>query len=160
MRAFKVPIPDFLIIDNELTRHPSPDLLDTIYACQQRQEWYRNFMKSMREKSLPFVGSVHLKNGIEETATKIRNNIGFDLEKRKQLKTWDEAFHHFIKQLDNVWILVMCSSVVLNNNNRTLNPEEFRGFAIADDLASLIFINGRDTKAAQMFTLAHELAHI
>ena len=93
-------------------------------------------------------------------ADTIRHTLGFDVEARRQMPTWTDALRHFIDQADKLGILVMCSGVVLNNNRRHLDPEEFRGFAMADNLAPLVFINGADTKAAQMFTLAHELAHI
>ena len=156
----RVPIPDFRTVGNVYLGHPSPDLLDTIYVCQQRQEWYRDFTRSVGEEPCSFVGSARVGNNVETTAARMRHALGFDLEERRRMPTWRDALVRFIEQADALGVLVMCSGVVLNNNRRHLDPEEFRGFAMADDLAPLVFINGADTKAAQMFTLAHELAHI
>lgn len=155
-----VPIPDFRTVANQALGRPSPDLLDTIYICQQRQEWYREFARSMREEPLAFVGSVTTKNDVDATAAQMREMLGFSVEERRRIPTWTDALRRFIEQADRLGVLVMCSGVVLNNNRRRLNPDEFRGFAMADAVAPLVFINGADTKAAQMFTLAHELAHI
>jgi Zn-dependent peptidase ImmA (M78 family) len=155
-----IPIPDLRTVSNVHIGRPSPDLLDTIYICQQRQEWYRDFARSTGEPPLGFAGSARLQDDVVNTAALMRRALGFDLEERRNLPTWTEALRLFIDQADAYGILVMSSGVVLNNNRRQLNPQEFRGFAIADDLAPLVFINGKDTKAAQMFTLAHELAHI
>lgn len=156
----RIPIPDLRTIGNLRIDHPSPDLLDTIYLCQRRQAWYREFARSVGEEPRRFVGSVRLDSPIEPTAEEMRRALGFDLDARRECPTWTEALRNFIEQADALGALVMVSGVVLNNNRRKLDPDEFRGFALADDLAPLVFLNGADTKAAQMFTLAHELAHL
>lgn len=156
----RVPIPDLRTMGNQRIEHPSPDLLETIYLCQQRQEWYRDYVRSQREDELPFVGSVGLNGRVEDVAAAIRTRLRFDIEERRQIPTWTEALRRFIEQADAAGVLVMVNGVVGNNNYRKLDPDEFRGFALSDGLAPLVFINGADTKAAQMFTLAHELAHI
>jgi Zn-dependent peptidase ImmA (M78 family) len=156
----RVPIPDFRTAGNEHLEQPSPDLLETIYICQQRQEWYRDFARTNGEEPLPFVGSMQLTSDVERAAASLRSALALDLEERRQLSTWTDALRRFIEQADALGVLVMVSGVVGSNNRRKLDPGEFRGFALADALAPLVFINGADTKAAQMFTLAHELAHI
>jgi len=155
-----VPIPDLRTVGNQYIGHPSPDLLDTMYICQQRQEWYRDFARSMGGKPLQFVGSANLESDTAEIAQNIRQALGFSLDERRKMPTWTEALRRFIQQADSFGIMVMVSGIVGSNTHRSLDPQEFRGFALADPLAPLVFINGKDTKAAQMFTLAHELAHI
>ena len=154
------PIPDFRTSGSSLPKRPSLNLLHTVYMCQQRQAWYRDFARAEGMNKLPFVGSVELTTDIESVAADIRNTLNFDLEERQMLQTWSDALRRFVKITDELGVLVMVSGVVGNSTHRRLNPDEFRGFALADDIAPLIFINGQDYKSAQMFTLAHELAHI
>ena len=156
----KIPIPDFRTVENREIPQPSPDLLDTIYLCQQRQNWYRDFARSVGQRPLKCVRSVQVNNSVEKIADKMRQILGFDLDTRRQLPTWEKALLLFIEQTERTGVMVMVSSIVGANNKRKLDVEEFRGFALSDDFAPLVFINGSDSKSAQMFTLAHELAHI
>lgn len=155
-----LPIPDFRTHDGRGVRRASPDLLDMLYACQERQGWYRDFALTVRMPEAAFVGSASLDDRPQDVAARMAEVLGFDLAARAACRTWEEALRLFIAQADAAGVLVMVSGVVLSNNRRTLDPEEFRGFALADRRAPLVFINGADTKAGQMFTLAHELAHL
>ncbi len=156
----KLPIPDFRTMPATQSRRPSPDLLETIYLCQQRQEWYREYALTLGEAPLSFVGSATLQDDVVTVAATMRKQVGFDIKARSRMRTWEEARRRFVESVEGVGVLVMVSGIVKGNTHRKLDPEEFRGFALVDDLAPLIFINAADTKAAQMFTLAHELAHI
>ena len=155
-----LPIPDLRTVGSLPVRAPSPNLLSTIYLCQQRQEWYREFVRAEGDAPLQFIGSETTASRIERVAARIRNSLDLDLAAQAALPTWTEALRCLIDSADSLGVLVMVNGVVGNNTHRKLDPEEFRGFALADDLAPLVFINGADTKAAQMFTLAHELAHL
>jgi Zn-dependent peptidase ImmA (M78 family) len=155
-----LPIADLRTIDSERLGQVSPDLRDTLYLCQQRQTWYRDWARVNGEPRRDFVGSARLSDSPADVAGQMRAALAFDLEARRRSSTWEDALRLFVAQADRLGVLVMISGVVGSNNHRKLDPTEFRGFALVDDLAPLVFINGADTKSAQMFTLAHELAHL
>ncbi|MBL8622242.1 MAG: ImmA/IrrE family metallo-endopeptidase [Myxococcales bacterium] len=154
----RIPIPDFRTVAGRPVRRPSPDLLETIFICEQRQEWYREHARAHGEVRHPFVGSARVGADVVATAATMRATLGRADQPTEP--TWEAALRALIGQADAAGVLVMCSGVVLNNNKRTLDPDEFRGFALVDELAPLVFVNGADSKSAQMFTVAHELAHI
>jgi len=156
----KIPVPDLRTMGGELLESPSPDMLDVLYLCQRRQAWYHDYIRSLGEAPCEFVGSMGVRDAVVRSAETIRSELGFDLEARRACPTWTEALRQFIQQAEEAGILVMVSGVVGSNNYRKLDPGEFRGFALADEFAPLVFINGADTKAAQMFTLTHEIAHV
>lgn len=158
--ALALPVPDFRTLRDEVLTEPSSDLLDTLYLCQQRQDWYRDHARMHGLPALPFVGSASVQESPEVVAQRLRETLGLSTEVRRQWPTWADALRQLIAGAEDAGVMVMVSSVVGSNSHRKLDVGEFRGFALADNLAPLIFMNGADSKAAQMFTLAHELAHV
>lgn len=155
-----LPIPDFRTIADQPIARPSPDLLDTLYLCQERQAWYREYALAEGEAPLPFVGSGSASEDVETAASRIRRILRLDMEERRNLKSGTDALGLFVERATDAGVLVMASGIVGSNTRRKLDVAEFRGFALVDEIAPLVFLNGADAKAGQMFTLAHELAHI
>ena len=155
-----LPLPDFRTLRDHELADPSSELLDTIHLCQRRQDWYREHARLNGWPPLSFVGSLSVQTPPVEAAERIRQTIQLSAEARRRLSTWEEALRQLIARIEDTGVLVMASSVVGSNSHRKLDVGEFRGFTLADELAPVIFLNAADSKAAQMFTLAHELAHV
>jgi Zn-dependent peptidase ImmA (M78 family) len=90
----------------------------------------------------------------------MRRVVGLDDGWAAEVKTWTEAVGELRRRTEKLGVIAVVNGVVGNNTSRKLDVHEFRGFALTDPYAPLIFVNGSDAKSAQMFTLAHELAHV
>jgi Zn-dependent peptidase ImmA (M78 family) len=139
---------------------PSPDLLDTIYAMQRRQDWLREERLEGEAGPLEFVGSARLNDDPSAIGQEMRRMTGLGDGWASKVSTWEEAVSELRRQIELLGVMAVVNGVVGNNTHRKLNVEEFRGFALTDPYAPLIFVNGADAKSAQMFTIAHELAHV
>ena len=153
-------IADFRTVGSKQPRKPSPHLLDTVHLCQNRQDWYHEYALEEEHDLVDFVGSASLDDDPAEVARQMSSTLDFRVEDRRDVANWTLAVRRFADRADAKGVLVMISGVVGNNTSRPLDVDEFRGFALSDELAPLVFVNGADAKAAQMFTLVHELAHI
>jgi Zn-dependent peptidase ImmA (M78 family)/transcriptional regulator with XRE-family HTH domain len=156
----KLPIPDFRSVKDAPIQHPSPDLLETVFYMQRRQAWLRDFVIEEGAEPLPFVGSATLRDKPDEVARKIRAALGINAGWTRSIVKWRDAFSSLWLNAEQKGIIIVCNGIVGNTTSRILDVEEFRGFVLPDSYVPFVFINNADAKAAQMFTLAHELAHI
>jgi Zn-dependent peptidase ImmA (M78 family) len=137
--------------------HPSADLVATVHAMEARQDWFREYLVAMGNDPLnvpaPSVNSV-------DAARKVRAMLNLPDQWAEQQPSSEAAVRTLKLASERAGIMVVINGIVGNNTHRVLHPEEFRGFVLVDDHAPLIFVNGSDAKPAQLFTMAHELAHI
>lgn len=153
-----IPVPDLRTQGGAEVPSPSINLLETLRSVLQRQAWYIEYMKDHERQPLEFVGRFQLGANPIQVAADMREVLGVDIEHGQ--RTWDVYFRHLIEAAEEAGVLVMRSGIVGNNTHRKLDVGEFRGFAVSDPLAPVVFINSADAPAARLFTLMHELAHL
>ncbi len=111
-------------------------------------------------EQLTLVGSAGGVENFKSLAQQIRQELDLAPDWAEPLGTGEDALKTLRSAIERIGILVFSNSVVGLNNHRPLDPEEFRGFVLCDPYAPVVFVNSADSKSAQMFTLAHELAHV
>ncbi len=132
---------------------PDTGTLFIMREIQEKQDWLKNFNRKNKARKLSFIGKYTIKSDAETVARDIRKTLGINMATNslKPLKYW-------IDRAEEIGIYVALSS---NFHTRLkLNSDVFKAFAIADSFAPFIFLNSEDWDEGQLFTFAHELAHL
>jgi len=155
-----LPIPDLRTIGDHTSGGLSADLQDLLADVLRKQDWYRDYLLDQGAEPLPFIGRFGLNSSAQEIANALTTTLDLTLGHREEAKNWEAFLGLLMVKAEAAGVWVMRSGIVGNNTHRSLDVQEFRGLAICDDIAPLVFINGKDAKTAQIFTLVHELAHL
>ncbi|MGD9978370.1 MAG: ImmA/IrrE family metallo-endopeptidase [Bacteroidales bacterium] len=155
----KLPIPFFRTNNTQATQ-VSVNVYDTILLLQQRQDWLKDYLKDGEFEALSFVGKYRNSSNVQEIVADLRRSLNLAENWASHYKTWQDALESLIHHIEDIGIITVFNGIVENNTHRPISVDECRGFVLVDEMAPFVFINNSDGKAAQMFTIVHELAHI
>lgn len=151
---------EYRTVDSTELMNPSRDLIDTIHEMEVVQDWMVDYRKEWDYDVISFVGSLKDVTDINEIADIIRNDLGLGVKWHKECANSSEAFNKVRSLLEECGIIVMINGIVGKNTHRALDVNEFRAFAMVNEWAPLIFINGADSAGGRLFSLFHEIVHL
>ena len=157
--AEELPIPFFRTTDNNINQ-VAVNLRDTILTLQKRQEWLSEYLIDQGAQPLDFIGKFTTNTAIEKITEDIRKTLNLSNNWATHHPNWEKALQHLSERIEEAGIFMVFNSVVGLDNHRPIEVDECRGFVLCSEIAPFLFVNAADAKAAQMFTIAHELAHL
>ena len=152
---------DFRSVDSNITQRKKA-LLDTLLVkVRARQELVRSILEDEEYNSeLSFVKSLNISAGVNHAVEQIKNTLDFNFHASdRSHNSRDRLFNQLLDKTENIGVFVLLESDLGSWHTR-IEENVFRGFAIADNIAPFIVINGNDAHIARSFTLLHELCHI
>lgn len=151
---------EYRTVDSVQLSNPSRNLIDIIHEMENIQDWMKNYRQDFGFNKLSVVGCMQGIKDIRFIADRIRKDLELNDTWYAKSKDSREAFSYIRRQLEICGVVVMMSGIVGKNTHRTLDADEFRAFAMADDWAPLIFVNAADSNSAKLFSILHETVHI
>jgi Zn-dependent peptidase ImmA (M78 family) len=154
-----IPFPFFRTGINQ-TNKVSLNVYDTILILQRRQDWLTDYLIENEEEALSFVGKFNKNTTYKTIVTDIRKTLGLHQEWASEFQTFEDTLSFITHKIEEIGVIINFNGVVENNTHRPIPVKECRGFVIVNEMAPFMFVNAADAKAAQLFTIIHELAHI
>lgn len=154
-----IPLPFFRTGRNR-TNKVSLNVFHTVQIIQDRQNWLSEYLEELNFPELDFVGKFSVNDDYLYIVNDIRNVIKLELDWANKCNTWEEALDYLTVKIEEAGIIVTYNGIVGNNTQRVIDVNECRGFVLVNKKAPFLFINSADARAAQMFTIIHELAHV
>lgn len=155
-----IQIPDLRTVGSSSRNMLSPDLRDAIQAAMLKQQWFATRMAEEGRPKKKFIGAFDLETPPSKLVPHILKTLGLGPASYTEVSDSSEYLRLLVTRAEDAGILTLRSGVVGANNKRRLSVKEFRGFALVDPLAPLVFVNTNDAKVAQVFTFVHELVHL
>lgn len=154
-----LPLPDLRTLGSGPAKPLDLNTRDLLEDVLYKHSWFVDYLIHQGHEPLPFVGKFNGSEKAETIAKDIRKTLGL-AEAANRSRNWETYVRLLIDKAEQAGVWVMRTGIVGSNTRRPLSVRQFRGFAISDRIAPLIFINGKDALAAQIFTFAHEIAHV
>lgn len=136
------------------------NVTDLVKLTTERQEWLSVYLRNNGFSKIDFVGCCIDIDSAEIVSGKIREILKLPTNWAFAFSHVEEALNHLVAKMEDLGVMVNFNSVVGYNSSRHIEVADCRGFALVDDYAPFIYVNSKDAKSAQVFTLIHEFAHV
>lgn len=156
----EIPLPFFRTGKREAVDKVSLNVYHSIQIIQERQTWLTEYLEDLDFPDLDFVGKFTTDDDYKDIVRDIRKTLEIDEDWAAHLDNWEQALNYLTEKIEEAGIIVTFNGVVGSNPHRVIEVEDCRGFVLVNKKAPFLFVNARDAKAAQLFTLIHELAHV
>lgn len=147
------PLHDYRKLPVEAQREFSSDLEFIVRRAREQQQWAREILEELGAEPISFIASASLEDDIVQLGQKIQELLSMQIGKRPVRTHANDTLRDWINACENLGLFVL-------QLGRRVDVAEMRGFSLLDSLAPFVVINRNDARAARVFTLLHEFAHL
>lgn len=151
-------LPDFRTVGGE-QRKMDINTKTLLGDVMFKRDWYKEYKELNGYNPIPFIKRYTLQSDPKIVAADMLIELHGDSARPKS-SNYEDYLTYLMACAETRGIWVMRTGIVGSNTHRPLSVAAFRGMAIADPVIPLVLINGQDSTSAQIFTFAHELAHL